>query len=155
LNTRVGRLSRIIWVAVTGSPVPVVRKVVFRTKAAIFYIKFTSFKGVTVIVYKLSPYHSNEMSRGLVSSETAKQYKVFEWGALGIPEWSRRESTWRKCDCFATIESASDALISKCVDSILSSQKRLDRAKSKMDLARKWARREAMESAKLPITAQV
>jgi hypothetical protein len=107
-----------------------------------------------VIVYKLSSYRSSKAVRGLVFSETTKQYKVFEWSPWGSPEWSKRESTWRKCDCFVTIESASDALISKCEAGVLSLQKSLDRAKSELDLSRKWARREAMESAKLPITAQ-
>jgi hypothetical protein len=111
------------------------------------------FKGAFVIVYKLNSYSTSEMVRGLVTSETAKQYKVLEWSQWGSPEWSKRESTWRKCDCFATIESASDALIARCEGGVVSLQKSLDRAKSHLDLARKWARREAVESAKLPLTA--
>jgi hypothetical protein len=92
-----------------------------------------------MIVYTRS---LNGVERGLVINETAHSYKVISSGICD--EWSRHEFVWDKFECFDTIEAAAKYMVDKAKDE-------LDRARSKFDVANKWAAKEAAEVAKLKV----
>lgn len=106
-----------------------------------------------MIVYKLDSWY-DVPRRGRVIKETAKQYKVIDGGCGPKAEFGNYLYSWNKSDCFADIDSASSALIARQEQRLESKQRDVDRAIATLDVARKWARREAAVLAEQQLTGQ-